>query len=389
MALTLDRWIAAAVAGCLVAVVFVLGGPDSAGTRRRNVPDEREILAQRERVASRAISLAGERLRMRVLRDSVSTVLAALPRSDTTRLLVSEQVPRHAQVTRALRARVVNVLPSPLKTRVDLVVPSDTLTWDYWRRSAYNYQLLPARESDRCVAIADALASRDVGARNWIGPCGFYATYGVPGHNIDRWLRSGAWAFGTVWRGSPSPRFNADRYWYPRAERSIPWADAAGFPMRHLISIAGYGCLTGNRAACRPLVLDPQGNDVGSDGNRGAAFRAVRLDGVSVWSRGTALSNRYPGILGPSMANILMDMSTTLGPDKFGRFWKSDLPPADAFRAATGTEIEDWTMRWMRNTYGEFGRGPRVTVWSAMLGAALALLALGLASVTWRRRQVA
>ena len=386
MALTFERWLAAAVAGCLIAVVLVSSGSDVLGERQLRAPGRREMLADRVWPSADALRLATERIHIRVLRDSVLGVLAKQPRTDSVRLLVSELVPKQAQVARALNARLLNALPRPLATGVDMVIPADSVTRRGWTRSPYNFQVLPASASGRCVAISGALATRDIGARDWIGPCGFYAAYGPPGPNIDRWLRSGGWIYGARWRGSAT--LVIDEGWSDWYFASIPWREVAGFRVRRWMSTQGYSCLTGNKEVCRSLVLDPRGGDGRSEWYRFLTFRdAMRLDGTSVWSRPGSL--RYAGLLGPFMPDLLMEMSKSLGPDKFAKFWKSDLPPAEAFRAASGEEIEDWTLTWMRTVYGKFGRGPGVSMWSAALGVLLGALALGGASLTWRRRQVA
>ncbi len=387
MALTLDRWLAAVIAGSLVAVVLV-SGEWGTPERRRYGGEARQILAAREQVAGSAVRVATERLHSKTLRDSVITALARLPRHNGVRLVVSEQLANQAQVSRALNARVAGSLLQPFVGGVDMVVPADTWSRSFTQSSG-NLHLLPTGASERCVSISGAPGlPRNIATRDWVGPCGFYAVYGVPGPNIDRWLKSGAWIYGLRWRGVVPNRGYGEygNRWYVEG---APWGESAGMRVRAYLSTEGFSCLAGNGPACRTLVLDPRNSDYGGQYWSGLrAFRdAVRLDESSVWSRPNYLT--YVGLLGPQMPSLLSDMAIALGPDKFTRFWKSDLPPADAFRAASGQEIEVWTQGWMRARYGEFERGPGVSLGSAALGVLLALLALGGASVTWRRRQVA
>lgn len=385
MALTLDRWLGGTVAGCLVALVLVAGS-DAPTQARVRVENARARLDARASRAANAVRIATERLQLEQLRDSVKEALARLPNGRAERLVVSERIPERAHVTRNLNARLAGALPAAPKVGVDLVITAETMPRGSYR-STYNYQLLPAGPNARCVAISGAYATRDVGARDWIGPCGFYATYGVPGPNIDRWLQSGGWIFGTRWKGAGRAGIDEGLlyYWYyPR----MLWREAAGFPVRSYLSALGYSCLTGNRAACHKALLEPNGSEAGVDAMTTRAIRnKIRLGRGTVWSRPSVWW--ATGLLGPQMENILVDMSSSLGPERFQRFWTSDLAPADAFRAASGQDIDDWTAEWMRSTYGAHGSGPHVTLSAATLGVLLAVLALGGASVTWRRRQAA
>jgi hypothetical protein len=137
-------------------------------------------------------------------------------------------------------------------------------------------------------------------------------------------------------------------------------------------------------------VLNPRDNDQVSDWY---SYRA--LGNLTYMADGTIWisSNNYGFfgfLLGPSMRSLLSDMAVSLGPDRFRQFWTSPLPPDEAFRAAAGQDIGDWIGSWMRSAYpGSFGRGARIPAMTVVFALGLVILALGSASVAWRRRQVA
>jgi len=379
MALTLQRWLAIAVGGCLIAMALVLSSDWPSG--RRRTPDPRATVADRERGAAIMARRAARRLHMVVLRDSVRVALKKVPRAGATRIVVAIGVPERARFARVLAARLATVLPEPVANPVDIVVPADSVNrWnDRW-----NAQTFPAASSEPCVAISGRSSDRWTGAdfvRNIVGPCGFYATFGVPGAGIDRWLKAGAWIYGTNWAAStPRPLLLRRSNW-----GNVSFGESAGLSMRDLVSTQGYSCVTGNRVACRQLLLDPLDYDAWRSDR--IHFTSVRIDSDGMWS----MTNRFYfwALLGPQMRSLLADMATSLGPDRFRRFWSSALPPDEAFQAATGQDIGDWTAEWARRNYGEQGSGPGVTPWSATLSVALSLLALAGAIVSSRRRQVA
>jgi len=381
VALTLERWIAAAVAGCLIAVVLV-SGDDSNAARRRRPQAAREVLDERANRTSSQAGRAADRLRRKVLLDSVMAVTARAPRSSATRLFIPDNYPKRAQLTRAVNARLAGLLPAKMAVNVDFVVPADT--GREWRRD-WNLHLLPTAGSNTCVAIAGNVL-RSI--RDWVGPCGFYAAFGSPGVNVDRWLKSGAWIYGVRFWSSIAPAQDLSNYygWY---DRSLLWRGQSGFPMRRFISTLAYACLAGKSDACGPPILTPQDNDQETDwyGGRPLQYR-LRVEGSSVW----AISNDYlywGWLMGPSMRSLLSDMAVSLGPDRFRRFWTSPLPLEEAFRAAAGQDIRDWTAMWMRSTYGNYGIGPRVSAMAVFYALVIGLLAFGGAIVAAGRRQVA
>jgi hypothetical protein len=92
--------------------------------------------------------------------------------------------------------------------------------------------------------------------------------------------------------------------------------------------------------------------------------------------------------LGPREWTILAEMARTLGPERFRRMWHSDQPVREAFRSEAGMELGDWTRDWSQRLYGDQGRGPGISAFSALMALALAAVAFGFALATVQRRRV-
>jgi hypothetical protein len=89
------------------------------------------------------------------------------------------------------------------------------------------------------------------------------------------------------------------------------------------------------------------------------------------------------------VAWFLSDLVRAQGRERFARFWRSELPVDSAFAAAFGEAIGDWTAQWQRTMLPRLPLGPTVGSASAGLALLLAGLAIALALVWVRRRQVA
>jgi hypothetical protein len=106
---------------------------------------------------------------------------------------------------------------------------------------------------------------------------------------------------------------------------------------------------------------------------------AVRADEYGSW--------RDP--LGPSQRSYFAAMVAHYGRDQFERFWTSDAPLEDAFLAATGESIDDWTMRWTRADFGTPARGSKLRPVSVFLSLVIAAVLVGSAGLLSHFRQAA
>jgi hypothetical protein len=396
MALTLPRWMAAAVAGCLIVAAWFLSKP----APKSRPEDPRYELIRREQRASSASSAAAERLRDLILRDSVLAVISRAPRTDTSRVFVSSALPPVVnRLVTVLGVRVSQMRARPASP-IDIAFVLDSareLRGRPMSRSIFGVtHVLPPVGGTHCLAIVRLmprnsswysgsekkywttyLTGAGVAAKV-LGPCALYEAFGAPGAQIDGWLADGAWKYGlsgTLKRRSSS--WSGEDYW-----RMPLWGKTAGWPLREYVTPVGYRCASGDLNACRQAILEP-----GAD----RAVRRTMLVGADRIAVPEYASNYWwwGATLGPMESAVLADMARKIGADQFRRFWTSDKPAAEAFFTATGQDIGTWTAAWARDTYGEVGRGPGTDASSIAWAAVLAVLGLAGAIVSSRRRQVA
>jgi hypothetical protein len=85
---------------------------------------------------------------------------------------------------------------------------------------------------------------------------------------------------------------------------------------------------------------------------------------------------------------FLADLHRDIGDVRFRRFWTSQASVDSAFRTATGSSMEQWTQRWLKNRIARPLFGPTPTTAALTLGAAFLGLLLGAVSLFATRRQV-
>ena len=105
----------------------------------------------------------------------------------------------------------------------------------------------------------------------------------------------------------------------------------------------GVSCAAGKDEACLRALLEPPTphpwrRSMGrTAGVLSTGFYNPFVHGDNAW-----LTREWP--LGSREWTLLSDMVRTIGPERFERFWTSDLPPEQAFRAATG-QPRSWHAR--------------------------------------------
>lgn len=391
MALNPLRWIAAAVAACLLAIAYFY----TPAERAPRPGDQRDAIVTRERQLAFAATLAADRLRASIVIDSLRRSWRGMPAGDTLRLLIDRSIP--ASVRPAFRGAAERALAAIGNPRlpVDLAIVLDTLqTVRGVTRSAGQSvtadHVLPLTDRDRCLSIiriravipaGDAerelshIASRLV-HRRLLGPCAFVGTFGRPGPHVAEWLARSAWGFSLVAGWSRhSPKWSPPA-WYGTGDTSDGW------PLRYYMGIDAYRCATGQQRACDVAVAEV-----------GPAQRRNALP--HIWGRriiSTAQTDNewyYRLSLGPRHGTFLSDLVNEVGMDRFRRFWTSRDPVAQAFESATGRTLGAATYDWTQAQYAGFvGRGAAVSP----LTAGLALLFIGggaaAAMAAARRRSV-
>lgn len=214
------------------------------------------------------------------------------------------------------------------------------------------------------------LATRFMPLRNGealLGPCAFQARFGIAGPRIDAWLRARSYdlALSPAWE--PPDREEALRTPGTKAHRTT--GQLGGIAARHL-SPDAQGCATGRLSRCEAALAPPA-----SARPLGPASLVTRL--VPWEQHWGGLTRRY-----------LSDLVTTLGPDRFGRFWRSDLPPDEALRVTAGMPLNAWTQRWAASLLGQVRTGPAPGSRDVLGAAMLALASLAVTAWGSARRQV-
>jgi hypothetical protein len=393
MALTFSRWMTAVVAGCLIIAATFLA-PRRIKPRSQ---DARWPLYQREMFASAASLEAATKLRAIELRDSLLPLLDRSPRNATSRVIMSSALPPAAMpLITVLRARTEIIRTREAVAPIDIAFVSDTASSVRGRpivQSRFQVtHVLPPASGGRCLAIGrfrQAAEWYGTGGSWWrsyvtsaemadrlLGPCAFYEAFGAPGQEINKWLTNGGWKYGKSGALAYRPgRWTQNAYYWA----TPMWGLAAGWPLRRYITPTGFRCASGDAATCRALVLDPNSDRAARTVVRSGADRVITQIASDEWTNS----------LGPWEPSFLARMAHAIGTEQFRRFWTSNLPPAEAFRAVTGQDLGEWTAAWASEAYGRQRRGAGVDASSAGWAVVLAILALGGAMVSARRRQIA
>jgi hypothetical protein len=205
-----------------------------------------------------------------------------------------------------------------------------------------------------------------------LGPCGFYARYGMPSATIQRWMQG------------PGGALAAER---EEGERVMPENPEPKlyFGRRADIEVAGLvfeGCMVGRAATCEAILLEEHSERY----DRAEAYEpAIMAAGVPLLDgRPTA---RNTGLLAQvASARLLDQLEEQFGSEAFAEFWHSDLPVADAFTAAFGVTPADWGREWTRSVYGE---AARAAVLPGLGESALGLfyVAIAVFAVSWFVRE--
>ena len=390
MALNSTRWLMMAALGCSLLATGLVTYRTRVVDR---VIDSAEVLHLR-RIQRRTME-AAQGLRSRARADSV---IATLPVS-SARDFVSPSVvvdPLLPQTHRLIAERTVErqwrrlhidsaIVPVTVAVVLDTaVVPAGSPNS---RRGeiAFDYALATREGTavpERCVVIIAVqmhqiarpsghrtLAARMDPARNGeavLGPCAFQARFGVAGAEIDAWLRARSYdlAFGPSWE--EPERDGAPRI--PRELEGYSPAEVWAMVQRHL-SPDAQACAAGAVDRCDASLRVPEGM---RQLPRGGLVTRRQWD--QQWS---GLTPRY-----------LSDLVTRIGPDRFARFWRSDLAPDAALRAAAGMPVSVWTNQWAMSLVGEARTGPGLTQRELLGAALLAAICLAITVWGWGRRQV-
>ena len=408
MALSDRHLIAAAVAACaFIAALKLPPDHESRERRMRHVPEVR--------VQNRA------RARYREAREK----LALLERRDLALGLASRSRPAaegrpgivfDPYIPRALRSsldsmigRELEGLRTPLDaapvvvyivldtaTRGDDALPAASRT--RWIDAQY---VLPAATDGRtCVSIVRVGQSalddrtrrndrlvRDIALEGasgkMLGPCAFIGAHGPPGREIGRWLATTH--HGLLLR-APAPDTDTLRSSRPGMLgeresivelilRSTGWSLQRDWLHPDVIA-----CAAGRDDRC----LDAVGAS-GLDSTRGSGPLLLRSAGTP-FDR-DAWPDERTRLMGTG-GWLFASLHDRIGPEAFARFWTSDLPPDQAWAAATGVSLAESSRGWIGETFdvGRTRQWPHPG--ALLLQLALAAAGIGGATVLRQRRTV-
>ena len=385
MARQLTWWLAGAFVACaIVAVGYLSPGGAPAATARRRQPQPTAArlrargLAEQWRAADVAVRLA-------VYRRRLEPELARRRATDQPgpALLVEapDTVPVH---TRALVASALDTVWRELGLGVSKVAVGVVV--DFWRfprtgtdstpkvpSGSVGYLLPDSTDRATCIALIPAWDSTrglprqlEDRLRRGLGPCAFFARWGVPGEPVRIWMARRHYDLASV------PSWDRERSEPPEAswmmDRNTGWFWAAvyGHP------IAAIGCLAGRAQSCRTAVLAGAGDALGDS--------QPRLVDTSVrWWREERLvqGSQYFG-----------DVAREVGYDRFLRFWNSTEPVDTALATALKMPVGKWTERWERRFLPRLPLGAAAPLSAAVLGILLGGAAVALVARGAMRRQV-
>lgn len=371
MGVTIWRWTAGVAIGCAAIVALLLPFPPAViDTWTPAAPpplaDEMGKLTRAAGQAQAAVRdyRAAQALdRWSAARSGAATTLVRIDRSvpasvaAQARTIALEQWAALTTPVSAQQAEVFVYVDSTSIPRADDA--PGTRRWLEPRRLVdVAYALPAATGTDECVVLVrlrgvSAMHVDALRRQSFIGVCGFYAAFGLPGNAIEAWLAGSNYRFAR------------------RSDWSVARAPATDASSLYGLGEATARCLTGDRKACRNALR------LGTAGTSGEPKPGHRL--AWVLDGATPAGATAPAWLGFADDELLADAVRSVGAERFGRFWRSASAPDSAFLTATGIEMEQWTQRWLTQVYGAPPPRPSARVgdivWLSIAAAAALLIA--------------
>ncbi len=248
--------------------------------------------------------------------------------------------------------------------------------------SVYGITFILPDTSDRGICLTQARHPNWLRTRNYpprrsllswsasvLGPCAFYARFGMPSHRLEQWLAARRFDLALMpgWDdGRTRAAFLMDPDDAPETWRWFMQHWVYSYPR------VVAACYAGRAEACRRAVAT---GDFAQGGPRPRVV--VPRD---QWDPGKQL------LLGSD--RFLSLVMSQAGPERFQEFWTTSLPVDSALTVALGEPVGDFTVRLQRaiGPAPHFGAAPRPL--DAALGLAFAALVVGLVVVAQRRREV-
>jgi len=386
MASGIERWFAVVALLCAAVAMELLPPRPWQPPRKHGEVLPQEVL--RAELIRRAVE-ANQRLeRMRWADSLVALTLAAPADDDGVRIGVPEGIggERVERFRSNLRAELASLDRRDRRVNLGFFlqpydfgsVPGAPLGW----RNAIEYYIGQREGRPYCVAVmvrrhptAESLVegewARIRGISNILGQCRMPARYGMPGPGIRPWLDAGGYALGEgLYTENPGSGVRP----------CVPARTLFGLRryFTEIPSVDAERCLAGSPSACKELltgglleVLGPSGKLIATSPVTSVGMTwPVPLPG---WGRAHT---------------VLARAEAMYGTEAFARFWRSDAPVDDAFRAAFGVDLGDWVLARVSERVRITRAGPALST-TALLGSLLVLLlAAGVGVALQRTRRV-
>jgi hypothetical protein len=341
------QWGALVVLLCAAAAVIALPLPAPAWPPGEARVDERLRVA-----GNRAYAVQVE-LRYAVTRYYAQRALArwrALsPDQRATPFVVDESVPRAdrqrvedgARAQWALAGRADTSPGTRSRATMFVMVDTTSINVSSAKRPLHgnesHYFALPANGGPCVTMVRLRLANESAIRGITLGPCAFYARYGLPGHGMRSWLETTA---GTMALRSDVARARA--------------METRQLSIRSFDHRAGACLVRGGRYCLEAIGLraDSREPDTGTAGPIAAPLPGLIGSGPAA----------RPFSLGERSRWFLSDMAADIGEERFLAFWQSPEAPEVAFRKTTGMPLEDWTQRWLQRGAEPFVREAGVSL---------------------------
>jgi hypothetical protein len=175
-----------------------------------------------------------------------------------------------------------------------------------------------------------------------LGPCGFYARYGMPSTTIQRWMQGPGGALAIE-------RSERERVLGTDAE------PASLFGRRNEVgtrTLELEGCTVGHASACAATLF----SESSESWDRVEPFEAQIIAAGVPLLDGRPIQRGTYSLVEVSSARMLDAVERRFGAEAFARFWHSDQPVAEAFTSAFGVSPESWGNDWAISVYGDAAR---------------------------------
>ena len=204
-----------------------------------------------------------------------------------------------------------------------------------------------------------------------LGPCAFYAAFGVPGRPVRQWLGRRGYDL-ALYPDWDEVGGVSDWYYWLRDPNTKAWRWSwfyGSFPWS--LSATTLGCLGGRARQCRDAVLE------------GAEYSSQEADSQFVVAPDCSWCQRrlFNG------QRYLSDVAQEVGPERFLQFWTSGDPVDTTLAAALKAPVGKWTERWQRRFVPRLPLGAAAPLGASVLGCLFAAAAVAITAVSARRRQ--